>query len=579
MMNYVSILKKNGELENTLSGNPYKITVLSNISIHQIKEVLEYTIRKQGVLAQVTIGNYDNLVQDSVTCKNNNLVIIFWEICNMIESFQFKIGLLSKKEIETLIKKIKLEIDIVFQNLRDSPLVLINKLTPIKVEHLTMLDDKVNNVVTVLNNYILKSLNKNMKVVDLDLILASVGIHNSRNFKHFYLSKMLYTVNFLKAYSNYILPFILAVNGKAKKVLIFDCDNTLWKGILGEDGIENIQLSAKTKDGLIFSEVQTLAKTLARMGVMIGICSKNNLKDVQDVLKNHPDMILKESDIVINKSNWKDKVENLKEISKELNVGLDSLVFVDDSSFEINLIKDLLPDVTTLQVPSQLHEYPGMIYKSISLFYKESSTKEDKHKTQLYKQEVTRSFQKKKYPSIDDYLASLKLKITIYKDKKNDIARVAQLTQKTNQFNLTTKRYTESDIARFLQDEFYQVFSFSVSDKIGDYGIVAVCIMSLNSNKTIATIDSFLMSCRVIGRRIEYSFINYLLEECKKQSIIELKASYIQTKKNALVLNFYDECSFLLNKEENLIKYYNAKIQHIKTHKISFIDVYEELND
>ena len=365
----------------------------------------------------------------------------------------------------------------------------------------------------------------------------------------------------------------MSANGKAKKALIFDCDNTLWKGILGEDGFDNIEMSAKTNDGSIFSEIQAMALALNKQGILIGLCSKNNPDDVDEVIKSHPDMQLRNEHISINKSNWSDKVSNLKDISQELNIGLDSLVFVDDSSFEVNLIREQLPEITVLQVPERLYEYPKMLRENSGLFYNLSLTAEDRKKTDMYKQQVKRTSIKMEYSDIKDYLVSLGLKMIIYQDDESIIPRMSQMTQKTNQFNLTTKRYTEGDIQKFINDSNSDVYAFSVSDKFGDSGVTGLCITNIDDNSKTANIDTLLMSCRIIGRNVEYAFIDYIIKIIKEKKINVIKAKYIKTQKNEQVKEFYDKCSFNLTESDDSVRKYYLDMSNYELKQLNYIEI------
>jgi FkbH-like protein len=365
----------------------------------------------------------------------------------------------------------------------------------------------------------------------------------------------------------------MSVNGKTKKALIFDCDNTLWKGILGEDGFNNIEMSAMTKDGVVFSEIQAMALALNRQGILIGLCSKNNPRDVDEVIKSHPDMQLREKHITINKSNWSDKVSNLKEIAQELNIGLDSLVFVDDSSFEVNLIREHLPEITVLQVPERLYVYPKMLRENFGLFYNLSFTAEDRKKIDMYRQQVKRETVKKKFTDIEDYLASLELKITIHLDDESIVPRMSQMSQKTNQFNLTTKRYTEDNIKNFIENDASKAFTFSVTDKFGDSGVTGLCIINIDDDSKAADIDTLMMSCRIIGRNLEYAFIDYIIDVLKENKINNVKAKYIRTQKNEQVKEFYDNCSFSLIESTDTVRNYTLDISNYEPKQLNYIEV------
>jgi FkbH-like protein len=572
-LKYSDILKLNKELENRLPSSSYNITVLSNVIVHQIKEILEYLLRSEVINANVRLGDYDNIVQDSKKYQNSNMVIIFWELCNIIDGLQYKIELINKGQLDDILEKTKSEIDLVLNNLEKTSLVLINKFTSLSFSSLNIRKNKLDELAGQLNQYLENRVPANVRLVELARVIANVGLDNSLDLRYYYSSKALYTIDFFKTYVEYIKPYVMSANGKSKKALIFDCDNTLWKGILGEDGIDNIEMSTITKHGAIFAEIQAIALALNQQGVLIGLCSKNNPRDVDEVIESHIDMQIRNKHLAINKSNWSDKVSNLRAIAKELNIGLDSLVFIDDSSFEVNLIREQLPEVTVLQVPKRLYEYPKMLRENRGLFYNLSFTAEDKKKIDMYKQQVERETVKEKFIDIEDYLASLELKMTIFENKESIVPRMSQMSQKTNQFNLTTRRYTEGDIQNFINDSNSDVYAFSVSDKFGDSGITGLSIVTANGSTEMAEIDTLLMSCRVIGRNIEYVFMDYLIGKIEEKKVNNLKAKYIKTLKNEQVKEFFDRCSFGLIDEDNSVRNYTLNINNYDPKKLNYIEV------
>ena len=269
------------------------------------------------------------------------------ELINVIDGLQYKIVNFSNSRKYDLIEKIKKEMYITFENLKKVPLVIVNKFSSLIFTHnhldLVSLKNLENIFNKILDDFAIKY--SNIKIIDIDKVIAKDGISKSIDLRFFYSSKTLYSIDFIKNYFLYIYPLFMGPNGITKKVLILDCDNTLWKGILSEDGFDKIK---------IFDEIQHIIKDISKKGILIGICSKNYFEDIDHVLKNHKDMILKDDDFVIKKINWNDKSSNLREISKELNIGLDSVVFVDDSDFEVNLVKQELPMVDVMQVPKKL---------------------------------------------------------------------------------------------------------------------------------------------------------------------------------------------------------------------------------
>ena len=573
-LKYSEILKLNKELSSSsLTSDSYNIVVLSNITVNQFKEICEYSLRVANVNAGVKIGDYDNIVQDSLKYKDSNLVIIFWEMCNIIDGLQFKVELFGDKEIDSIVEKTRSEIGLVFKNLQNTSLVLFNKFTPIQFACSNINETKLEKLSAQLNQYLINNVPGNVKLIDMEKVIVNVGINSSLDLRYYYSSKALYTIDFFKAYAEHIKPYIMSANGKSKKAIIFDCDDTLWKGVLGEEGFDGIEMSSSTKDGAVFSEIQSIALALNKQGILIALCSKNNPADVDEVIKSHPDMQLHDEHITVKKVNWSDKVTNLREIAGELNIGLGSLVFVDDSSFEVNFIKEQIPEITVLQVPDRLYDYPKMLRENLGLFYNLSYTEEDKQKIEMYKQQVQRETVKKEYADIEGYLSSLGLKLTIFKDDKSIISRMSQMSQKTNQFNLTTRRYTEGDIKSFIANNDAKVFAFSVSDKFGGSGVTGLCISNIDGNNKTADIDTFLMSCRVIGRNIEYAFMDYMINFIRNCGINIVRAKYRQTQKNEQVKDFFESCSFSLDCSMEMGKSYLLNIEDYKPKEIHYIEV------
>ena len=557
-MKYSEIIRLNHELEGKLEGAEYKVAILSNIMVHQSKDICEYLLRIESINTKVVIGEYDNIVQDSEKNQDSDAVVIFWEACNFIDGLQYKIDLFSDKEFNGIVNKIKLEIDIVLSALKNTSIVIINKFSSLIFDQFSLSDNNLRRLIDILNKHLKDSVRVNTRLVDVDGIISRLSIKSATDLRYYHSSKTLYSVEFYKEYFENIKYFFFAANGKTKKALIFDCDNTLWKGILAEDGFDGIE---------IFQEIQYLALCLIKKGVIIGLCSKNNPEDVDNVLENHPDMVLRNDNIVIKKINRDNKVLNLKSIAEDLNIGLESLVFIDDSDFEVGLIKQKLPDVKVFQVPSKKHEYRLMMKIVSNLFYNTSITEEDAQKNKMYKEQVERSKVKNKAVNIESYLVSLGISITVYLDNISQSSRISQLTQKTNQFNLTTKRYTESDINSLILDVEKIVISIEVEDKYGQSGLTGLAILCKKS----LMIDTLLLSCRVLGRNIEYKFLDIVIDIANKNSIKTLKAKYIKTKKNQQVNDFYNQCGFNITDRSDNISQYSLDINKYKYKHIKYI--------
>lgn len=551
---------------------PYRIKVLSNVTCHQVVQPILYSLRSEGINPVVSLGGFDNIVQDSYQCGDQQVVVVMYDIAGILLKREDFAENLPDAQTERLITDILAEYDLINHNLHAIPAVVWNTMTSAVVNLNPVAETKLKIITDRINACFAENKPKNVTFIHLNDILLQVGIENAVDRRMLYSSKAPYSFVFWKYYAHSLASILFRFTGKLKKVLVFDCDNTLWKGILGEDGISGIDMNAHSKVGQIFNSVQQMAKWLSEHGVIIGLCSKNNPNDVQEVLDEHPDMVLRDGNIVIKKINWNDKASNLREIAAELNVGIDSIVFVDDSVFEIHLINEQLPQVKTFQVPVSIEQYPSELLSLINQYFYITGTKADLEKTSQYKAQVQRAQARQVFGSIEDYLQSLDIRITIKMNHLQESDRIAQLTQKTNQFNLTTQRYTPSQIEEFInQHSTYKVYSVSVEDEFGEMGLTAVAIV--RCKQEVACIDTFLMSCRIMGRNIEFAFMDYIIGDLKNQNIVTVNAAYLKTPKNSPVENFYDNCGFPCTDCMNDEKKYSLAIEKYKPLDISYIKI------
>lgn len=573
-LKYSEILKGSKMLSDSKNKMlPYKVAILSNISLNQLKVILEYYLLTNDISPEVAIGNYDNIVQDSyLDYSSNNMVLIHYDLYNILDKlpdFQEKYD---DSLIDSLVRDIITQIDLIITNLSYVPSLVFDTFSSYSYYSNPIKRSVAEKIALSLNGHLHSIKRNNLTILNIDEILMINGLNSSLDFKMFAISKSLYTVQYLKEYV-YALSVIIFKNaGKQKKAIIFDCDGTLWRGILGEDGENGIDMASSSHIGSIYNKIQKIAVWLADKGVIIGLCSKNNAEDVEHVLSTHKDMVLKNDAIVIKRVNWDDKATNLLSIAKELNIGLDSIVFVDDSSFEINLVRERIPSILTFQVPSAIHNYPNAFLKFLNRYFYIAGDKSDIEKTKQYKQQVLRNEEKCKFHSLDEYVASLNITLDVYLNDSENIPRLSQLTQKTNQFNLTTKRYTEHEIEELINSNEYIIYSIKVSDKFGDTGITGLAIININDD--IALIDSFIMSCRIMGRNIEYVFIDYILKMLFSQGINHVSASYCKTAKNAPVAEFYDKAGFATKStNEKGDKGYILDISDYKQSTINYISI------
>lgn len=374
------------------------------------------------------------------------------------------------------------------------------------------------------------------------------------DWKYYFLSQTCINPRLATDFKNWFHTQLNSINLSRKKCLILDLDNTLWAGVLGEDGVGGIECSGDYP-GKAFHWWQQALLELQHTGVMLAICSKNNLEDVETLWQNNPNLVLKKEHFVAWRINWQDKATNIREISQELNIGLESVVFVDDNPTERELIKQTLPMVSVPNFPTQPYELP-LLYKYLvdNFFSVYKITDEDKLKTAQYHSNLERQQFETSFTDLEQYIKSLEIELSILPANDFSIVRIVQMTRKTNQFNLTTHRYTEADIKLMLQEK-AKIFTLAVKDRFGDNGITGLIIIKDN------TIDTFLLSCRILGKGIEHAFLNYVLLLLKKDGVGTIYSSFFPTLKNQQVSDFYSKNGFELIKEEDGNKFYKIDLK------------------
>jgi FkbH-like protein len=382
----------------------------------------------------------------------------------------------------------------------------------------------------------------NVRYLDTAVIVATVGTRHAFDARFYYRGKAPYTPAFINELSRQISLVTRSFGSVFHKVLVLDCDNTLWGGIVGEEALAGIQLDPYSYPGNIFWNVQQQVLALEQQGVLICLCSKNNEADVDEVLNGHKHMVFKQKHVVARKVNWNDKVSNLKALAAELNLGLDSFIFVDDSSFEVEAVREQLPAVRVFQVPQRLTDYPAMLREISELFLAGGVSPGSRSKTHQYRQLTQAASLQAGFSSQEDYLRSLGLKVHLQRDATDQIGRISELMNKSNQFNLTTRRLMPGDVTRLMESEHATVYSFSVSDRLADHGVTGVIITEDEGDAVV--VHSFLMSCRVIGRGVEFSVWKAVFVDAISRGKMVLRATYVPSAKNAQVANFFDRLGF-----------------------------------
>src|SRR3954452_3586310 len=374
---------------------------------------------------------------------------------------------------------------------------------------------------------------------DLNAWQLAMGIEESHDVVKAMVYRQPYTTRFWHAVGGNLADIVLRESRPAPKCIVLDCDNTLWGGVVGEDGVGGIALGSAFP-GSGYQEFQKVLKALKERGVLLAVASKNNPREVDDVFSQHDDMVLRAEDIAVWRVNWGPKSQSLREIAAELNIGIDSLVIIDDSDYELAEIGNAVPEVRLLQVPEEIGLLPDLIGSS-GLFRNLQVSAEDLARTDMMRQESARK-ELAHTMTREEFLGSLQLVLDYVEVGEEHVGRVAQLANKTNQFNLTTIRRTEAEIRALVADEEHLVRAIRVADKFGDYGLVGVAI--LRDVGVEWEIDSFLMSCRVLSRGIETAFLATLVSEAADRGPKTFLARYVPSPKNGLVKDLYPDHAF-----------------------------------
>ena len=344
-------------------------------------------------------------------------------------------------------------------------------------------------------------------------------------------------------YGDLVGRVIAARQGRSYKCLVLDLDNTLWGGVIGDDGLDGIVLGQGSPMGEGFTAVQDYAKELARRGVILAVSSKNDEANAWEPFDKHPEMTLRRSDIASFRANWQDKASNIRAIAAELNIGLDSLVFLDDNPFERNLVREELPMVAVPEVPDDDPGRVPAVLADAGYFESLGITAEDLERTAQYQENRAREDLRASVTDMDGYLRALEMRMVWNRFDSVGQSRVVQLINKTNQFNLTTRRHNDSDVAAIMADARAFGLQIRLLDRFGDNGIIAIVIGRLTEPGTV-TIDTWLMSCRVLGRGVERTTLNLVTAQALALGATRLIGEYVPTKKNGMVREHYTKLGF-----------------------------------
>ncbi|MCE5271115.1 HAD-IIIC family phosphatase [bacterium] len=537
----------------------FKIAVLRSIMADPLAQYLRFQAYREGLNAVVRWGNYDNVIQDASGASEltsvllndeTSLVIILLRLENVSWKLSKSFAALTpeavKEESQRVLDYCAATLDAVRQ--RTAARVIWTAFELPSYPALGVMESQgasgQEQVIRSLNDGLRELLRNRVDGYFLDLNLCRMRLGDGVFFdqRYWHMARSPYSLKGQEALAEEVFRIVRPLIGKNRKCLALDGDNVLWGGIIGEDGMAGIKLSS-THPGSAFQEFQEEVLNLYHRGIILALCSKNNEADFWEVFRNHPGMLLREEHISSWRINWNDKTTNLREIASELNIGLDSIVFVDDSEFEINLVRDMLPEVSLLHLPVTEAVHNARKLAACGLFETLALSHEDRERGSLYRAEVQRRKFRQTAVDLNAYLISLEMVLTVDLADSFTLPRVAQLTQRTNQFNLTTRRYSESEISFIVENPVSDVLCLHLSDRFGDSGLVGVAIVVFEQEK--ARIDTFLVSCRVLGRKVEDAFLAQVLAFMRLKGARTAVGEYIPTTKNSQVRNFFPDRGFL----------------------------------
>ncbi len=544
--------------------SPLRVALLASCTIELIEKPIAATLAERGIHAEFWIAGFGQYRQALIDPESEcyrfdpQIVILYLDAEDVFAPLLEHPLDFNRSEREELAKRRAAEVaELIGQLNQRLPRVSIF-LNTVAVPPLNILgsleynsDFSVKDAGSIYNDTLagIARQNPGVVIINVAALVNWLGYSNWHDSRLWHLARSRWSRQATRLLGRRYAAAMAAHCGKMRKCIVLDLDNTLWGGIVGEDGVENLRLGEEGA-GLAFREFQTELLNLHRQGVLLALCSKNNPDDALQVIRNHPAMRLREEHFAAMRINWEDKASNLRSLAEELNIGLDSMVFVDDNPVERSWLREAVPEVYVPDWPSDPSDYKDALLElAAEHFVKFTITAEDLHRGEQYRQQARRS-QAAATASLEDFYRSLQMRVTIAPATATTVPRIAQLTQKTNQFNLTTRRYTEADISSLAAADDSSVYSLELDDCFGRSGIVGVMILRRQTSDAWV-IDTFLLSCRVMGRTVENAFLGYIAETVRRWGARRLIGEYRPTAKNAPVAGLFRGNGFRLFQDDS----------------------------
>jgi FkbH-like protein len=540
--------------DGTADGTPLRVAVLRSYTLEPIEPVLRLRLLLEGYRPSFWFGGYNQYAQEVLDPQSGlyafgpELVLLMLRLEEVMPDFMDDFPARSTAEWQQQITRKAQEIArLAGQVAASSAQIIIQNMTLSRASYFGIFDaqhaESQAQLVTEFNRALAATVSdmRGVFIWDFDAFVRAKGVDTLHDPKMWYVSKNPYKQSAYPAIAEDLLRYVRGALGRVKKCIVVDLDNTLWGGLAGEEGLEGVKIG-HTYPGNCYRDFQKELLKLSHRGILLAINSKNNEDDALRILEEHPDMILRRRHFAAVRINWQDKAANLRAIARELNIGLDSLVFIDDNPAECALIRQECPACEVVVLPDKPYLLPAAL-SAIPGIENLHITAEDRRKSDMYRAEAARREHEDQYSNLDEFLRSLEMEVSIEPATSFSVPRIAQLTQKTNQMNMTTRRYTEAQIHAFAGDPARAVLSVSARDRFGDHGIIGVLILEFG--RTECLIDTFLLSCRVIGRGIEEVMTAFVAEMARERGIARVIGEFLQTPKNAPAAGVYERCGFI----------------------------------
>jgi FkbH-like protein len=520
--------------------------VVIGVSASVTVDLLGLFLRREallaGVRARIVAGGYDDPIGDieRFAAEGVERVVLLPFFDNILPSFEAQIGALSPEAVEDKAAELGARYRLALERAKGFKSVQLGLYHRLGVSASLDGADAVDAALGRLNTMLREAAAEfpNVQLFDVAPSVEAVGRDGAYDLRFYFRAKAPYSAALLSNLAARLAAGTRSFGAKFYKVLALDCDNTLWGGIVGEDQVEGIKLAPYDHPGNVYWRVQQVISSLEKQGLILCLCTKNNPADVDEVFRTHPNMVLTERQIAAKRVNWTDKVANLQALAEELNLGLDSFIFLDDSPVEAEAVRARLPMVKMVQVPAVLTDYPAAIAEVERLFLSGGVSADGRSKTEQYRARAAAAEAQAAFASHEEYLASLGLEAEIHVDRSAEASRISELSLKSNQFNLTTRRYSVAEVAALMAADDAEVLSVTVRNRFGDSGLTGVIVLSFRG--ATARVENFLMSCRVLGQGIEFSLWAAVLDRCRARGASTLEADFLATAKNAQVRDFYD---------------------------------------